>query len=299
MPASNRFRPILAIFSAAVLSACAPTKKFCPQDYSVDFSEALKFAMLADQAYAPDSVVAKECGRDSCFFFTGPASGARAFVRVDDSAKVQWIAFRGTKTFSDVKLDADYTQTEDSILGIRLHRGFATAARDLYPLMRPHLSSIHRTRLTGHSLGGAIAVITGLYLRAEGFKVDVETFGQPKVTNAAGARKADSLNLVRFLNGRDLVTQVPPLSYQPGKLGSYEHFGREVALMDGKGYECLNEHYRKRYDPTSWWDQLQEQALRDHGIALYVQKLKELAPPVPGLSVHKEAVPKQAGTPQE
>ncbi|MDB5104483.1 MAG: Triacylglycerol lipase [Fibrobacteres bacterium] len=268
------------------LSACAPAKKFCPQGYTIDFAESLRFAMLADQAYSPDTVVAKECGRDSCFFFRGPVSDARAFVRVDDSAKIQWIAFRGTKSFTDIKLDADYTQAEDSILHMRLHRGFAAAARDLYPLIRPHLSSVYRTRLTGHSLGGAIAVVTGLYLRAEGFKVEVETFGQPKVTNAAGARHGDSLNLIRFLNGQDLVTQVPPLSYNPGKLGSYEHFGLEVALSegkDGKGYECLSEHYRKRYDPDSWWAQVQEQALKDHGIANYVEKLRALAPRDPAL----------------
>jgi hypothetical protein len=126
-------------------------------------------------------------------------------------------------------------------------------------------------------LGGAIAAITGLYLRAQGFSVEVQTFGQPKVTNEAGARRADSLVLVRFLNGQDLVTQVPPLSYHPGNLGTYEHFGREVALLDGK-YECLTEHYRKRYDPDAWWAQVQQDALHDHGIALYVEKLKALAP---------------------
>ncbi|HKP95502.1 MAG TPA: lipase family protein [Fibrobacteria bacterium] len=242
MHASRRLSA--SAFAALLLAACAPAKKFCPQDYAVDFSEALRYATLADQAYAPDTVVARECGWDSCFFFRGPASDARAFVRVDDSARIQWIAFRGTSSIAEIKLDADYTQTEDSVLHMRLHRGFAAAARDLYPLIRPHLSSSYRTRMTGHSLGGAIAVVSGLYLRQEGFDVEVETFGQPKVTNAAGALRADSLKLVRFLNGRDLVTQVPPLSFSPGKLGSYEHFGKEVALLDGNGYECLSEPYR-------------------------------------------------------
>ncbi len=278
MHASRPLPIALAALAAALLSACAPTKKFCPQDYSIDFAEALHFATLADLAYAPDTAIQTECGHDSCFIFTGPTTDARAFVQVNDSARVQWIAFRGTKTFTDVKLDADYTQTDDSILHIRLHRGFAAATRDLYPLIMPHLRPGYRTRVTGHSLGGAIAAITGLYLRAQGFSVQVETFGQPKVTNEAGARRADSLNLTRFLNGEDLVTQVPPLSYQPGNLGSYEHFGREVALLDGKSYECLTEHYRKRFDPDSWWAQAQEQALHDHGIALYIGKLKALVP---------------------
>jgi hypothetical protein len=276
---------------AGLLAACAPTKTFCPQDYSVDFAEALRFATLAELAYAPDSAVRTACGKDSCFLFTGPATGARAFLQVDDSAHVQWLAFRGTAVFSDVKLDADYTQMDDSILHIRLHRGFASAVKDLSPLYAPHLRPGYRTRIAGHSLGGAMAAIAGLYLRAQGFDVEVKTFGQPKVTNAAGAPRADSLDLVRFLNGRDLVTQVPPLSYQPGKLGSYEHFGREVALLEGKGYECLQEHYRKRFDPDSWWAQANEEAVRDHGIAKYLEKLKALVPAAVTAEAPVPAVP--------
>ncbi len=277
-----RFRHMLPA-AAILFAACAPAKKFCPADAPVDFAEALQYATLAERAYAPDSAVRTGCGRDSCFLFTGPATHARAFLEVDDSARVQWLAFRGTAAFSDVKLDADYTQSDDSILHIRLHRGFAKAVKDLSPLYAPHLRPGYRTRLTGHSLGGAMAAVAGLYLRAEGFDVRVETFGQPKVTNAAGARRADSLDLVRFLNGEDLVTQVPPLSYSPGKLGSYEHFGREVALLEGTagkppGYECLQEHYRKRYDPDAWWAQAQDEAVKDHGIAKYLEKLKALVP---------------------
>jgi hypothetical protein len=274
----NGFAGLAAAFIAFALAACAPTKKFCPTDYNVDFTEALHFAQMANLAYEPDSVVARECGRDSCFFVLGPVSAARAYIRVDDSAKVQWIAFRGTATFQDIKLDADYTQSDDSILHMRLHSGFAAAARDLHPLILPHLRAGYRTHLTGHSLGGAVAVVTALYLKAEGFDVDAQTFGQPKVTNAEGARKADSLHLVRFLNDQDLVTQVPPLSYQPGNLGSYEHFGREVLLKSGKGFECLTEPYRKRFDPDSWWNQVQVQALKDHPIAMYLEKLQQLAP---------------------
>ncbi|MEO6094547.1 MAG: hypothetical protein ABIW76_02335 [Fibrobacteria bacterium] len=65
--------------------------------------------------------------------------------------------------------------------------------------------------------------------------MEMETFGQPKVTNSAGDLRADSLVLIRFLNGQDLVTQVPPLSYRPGgDLGSYEHFGREEPFWMAK-----------------------------------------------------------------
>lgn len=272
--------PFLAAVSAlAFLCGCSHTRKvLCAPDYSIDFAQALKYAELAEMAYEPDSVITHSCGTDSCFYFQGRITGARAFLRVDDTAKVQWLAFRGTADLSDVRLDADYTQSEDSVLHMHLHKGFASASRDLYPAILPHLRRGYQTRIAGHSLGGAVAVITGLYLRKAGFAVECYTFGQPKLTNAAGARRADSLTLIRFLNGKDLVTLVPPLSYKPGNLGSYEHFGREVALLDGQGYECLQEHFQNRYDPASWWDHIQEQALKDHGLANYLAKLRVLVP---------------------
>ncbi len=273
-------------FSVAfLLVACAPTKKnFCSPDYTIDFSKALQFAELADMAYASDSAIDQSCGADSCFHFKGQATGARAFLRINDSTKIQWLAFRGTANLSDVKLDAEYTQNPDSVLHMHLHKGFSAATRDLYPELRSHLRQGYKTRIAGHSLGGAIAAITGLYLRQEGFAVEVYTFGQPKVTNIAGAARADSLNLIRFLNGQDMVTLVPPLSYKSGNLGSYAHFGKEVALMDDKNYECLQEHFQKRYDPDSWWNQVQEQALKDHGIANYLEKLRALVPTAQAMS---------------
>jgi triacylglycerol lipase len=276
---------LISALSIITMMGCAPAqKKFCEPDYSIDFNKGLQYAELAELAYASDSTIIRSCATDSCFYFKGPVTGARAFLRINDSTKIQWLAFRGTADIADVKLDAEYTQTEDSILHMHLHRGFATATRDLYPEIFSHLRPGYQTRIAGHSLGGAIAVITGLYLRHAGFAVEVYTFGQPKVTNIAGAARADSLMLIRFLNGRDLVTLVPPLSYKPGKLGSYAHFGKEVALMDGKNYECLQEHFQKRYDPEAYWNQLQKQALQDHGLANYLAKLRALVPNTQAMS---------------
>lgn len=262
--------PVLA------LCACAGHKTFCPQDYQVDFPEALRFAEKAALAYAPpDSVRREACGKDSCYFFKGETTATRSFLLIDDSARVQWIGFRGTASLSDVRLDADYTQREDSVLGMYLHRGFASAARDHYRLLLPKLKPGYPVYITGHSLGGAVAVITGLYLRKQGFAVKCYTFGQPKVTNGKGARIADSLDLVRFLNGKDLVALVPPLDWKPGaKLGGYEHFGREVALLPGTGFECLQKHFPKRNDPSAWWDNARREALEDHLLSGYLLKLK-------------------------
>jgi hypothetical protein len=73
------------------------------------------------------------------------------------------------------------------------------------------------------------------------------------------------------------VALVPPISWKPGKdLGTYTHFGREVALL-GDGFECLDTHFSKRLDPSSWWEHAQKQAVEDHGMDHYLSSLCRLA----------------------
>lgn len=268
---------VAAPFLSLGLIGCAPAKVLCPKDYQVDLMEAQGFAAKAGLAYEADSLIAEACGADSCFILSGGQTGARAFVQRDDSAKVQWIAFRGTASLDDIQLDAKYSQARDTSLRMTFHSGFASGAEDVLPGILPHLNPAYRTLITGHSLGGALAAIAALRLDAQGFKVKAITFGQPKVTNEAGAKRAAHVDLVRFIHGQDIVALVPPVDWRPGKdLGSYAHFGREIALND-QGFECLQEHYAKRFDPSSWWDQAQRKAVEDHSMAKYKARLVELA----------------------
>lgn len=266
----------LAALAALVLLACAPSKQLCPKDFPLDFSEALAFAGKAALAYEPDSAVRASCGSDSCFILGGPVTKARAFVQRDDAAKVQWVAIRGTASLDDIRLDADYAHARDTVLGMSLHHGFARTTDDLLPIILPLLNPGYRTLITGHSLGGAVAAITALHLQARGFTVKAITFGQPKVTNEAGAKRV-KLDLVRFIQGQDIVALVPPVDWVPGsKAGTYAHFGREVAISGGS-YECLDRHFARRYDPSSWWAQSQRQAVADHAMDRYIARLGELA----------------------
>lgn len=280
------------IFAATFLSACsmfAPKKVMCPAEYRIDFVEAVNFAQKAAAAYAPDSAIQALVGRseidaedgesakmDSVFIVIGAKTGTRGFVLRQDADSVQWIAFRGTQTLDDIRTDADYVQARDTVLNLALHRGFMKATDDLLPAMMPHLNAGYRTYVTGHSLGGAMAAIAGLELQAQGFKVKAVTFGQPKVTHEAGAKRA-KLDLLRFIHKQDLVALVPPLDWSPGReRATYAHFGREVALRDSD-FECLQEHFPKRYDPDEWFKQVHISALSDHSMQHYLSRLGELA----------------------
>ena len=258
------------------LMACAPTKRFCPSDTRIDFSETLALARKSELAYLSDSLVQAACASDSSFIIIGPRTGARAFVQRNDSTRTQWVAFRGTQTLGDVKLDARYTHHRDTVLGIYLHQGFASAADELLPALLPHLRPDYETILTGHSLGGAVAAVMTLHLESLGYTVRAQTFGQPKVTNIEGARMHASINLTRFVNGRDPVPLVPPVDWKPGGGGgSFAHFGREILLEDST-FECLSRHYVRNLDPGEWEGQAQTEAALDHLLANYLLRLNQL-----------------------
>lgn len=68
----------------------------------------------------------------------------------------------------------------------------------------------------GHSLGGALALLEGLYLRlnlAPNVSVITRTFGQPRVGDAIFAEFVDEklTDLARVTNKRDFVPTLPPL----------------------------------------------------------------------------------------
>jgi hypothetical protein len=67
--------------------------------------------------------------------------------------------------------------------------------------------------ITGHSLGGALAVIAAARLKTKGFAPRVYTFGQPAVGLGDFAERFGielPQRLWRFVNQSDIVTRVPP-----------------------------------------------------------------------------------------
>ncbi len=99
--------------------------------------------------------------------------------------------------------------------------------------------------LTGHSLGGAVATITGQRLIDFGFDPDrlqVITFGAPAVGNKAFKQMyGDRLDLIRVTNSEDPV----PLTLQ-AVLRNYRQFGNEVRFRIPKTFNNMN-HFMNLY----------------------------------------------------
>ena len=130
----------------------------------VNFPEILAYAERAAVAYGSDDEIRKKFG-EGTFIAMLPELDVKIFIETDPATKVQWIAVRGTDNLENVKTDVEYNEDRDAILGIYLHRGFQRSAMAAYAVVKPRLRRDYSLRVTGHSLGGAVAVTRGFVRR--------------------------------------------------------------------------------------------------------------------------------------
>jgi hypothetical protein len=278
-----------AFFALAMvnLASCGTTPPPPPTPPApLDFAQALRYAQRASLAYEQDAAIQQQSGPGVRVSVSAPlSSGIKAYVEQDDAEHVQWIVVRGTSNLINIRLDVDYNKVVDSRLQIPLHKGFADSALQVYQFAKPLLRSDYETRVTGHSLGGAAAVVVLMLLKEDGFKLgQAITFGQPKVTNRDGAQKYRSLPLLRFVNDKDPVPLLPPFElFAVLDEGPFQHFGAEVVLEDGPNYRYLSEHQAQRRSVLSFWKNLKNLSLQDvpeHFIATYLTRIKQKLPTV-------------------
>jgi predicted lipase len=100
--------------------------------------------------------------------------------------------------------------------------------------------------ITGHSLGAAVATITGAYFHSVRLNCDIYTYGSPRVGNAAFANYASSTShgsIYRITHLNDPVPQLPP-GGSLAWLTNYYHTTPEYWLSDGSydtvDYNCGN-----------------------------------------------------------
>ncbi|MBD5771730.1 lipase family protein [Marinomonas colpomeniae] len=202
------------------------------------------------------------------------------------SNDAQTVGVRGTANLTNAMLDLDVALQLDTQLNIKLHNGFSSSAKAVYRDIKPYLVADKPIHLTGHSLGGAIAVVLAMYLQQDGFDVtQVITFGQPKVTNVAGAAKFTELPLIRVVTPNDIVPLVPPLSpLQIKELDIYWHMGVEVILM-GNGEYAETSGVKSALRATKFTTSIpSEKNLNAHKMTTYmtlISKLKESSLEVP------------------
>ena len=91
------------------------------------------------------------------------------------------ISIRGTDNAKNVLTALDASPFKDRKLGVQVHRGFRDASEKLKNDIIENVPLEENIILTGHSLGGAIAQILGVWFEDDAYEVQIYTFGSPSV----------------------------------------------------------------------------------------------------------------------
>jgi hypothetical protein len=159
-------------------------------------------------------------------------------VRVDvpDLTVVAW---RGTvpTSLDDWLRDVDAVPTWHPQLGI-CHRGFLTGAEALMPAILADTAG-DTLVMTGHSLGGALAIAgTGLAVAAGRSPAGLVTFGAPRVGFHTLRTLLDRVPIRQYRNASDPVPDVPPF---------YEHVAELIEIGE-PDFGGIHDHAVALYD---------------------------------------------------
>jgi predicted lipase len=205
----------------------------CAMKYSLSGQTILNDARLAAITYQTDEEIRQFCADNGYNnLVIGKLKQFKVKYFTVNTNDVQYIVVRGTSNFANVKSDILAMPVYDALSQIFLHKGFRDAALGIFQNLEnayPKVQPAKKTVVVGHSLGGAIANIIGIYLYQNNFCLDrIITFGQPKITNKKGLASYADLPLFRIVGAGDVITCVPPAT----SLFTYAHGGLKIKVDD-------------------------------------------------------------------
>ncbi|KIY53282.1 alpha/beta-hydrolase [Fistulina hepatica ATCC 64428] len=216
------------------------------------------YTYYASAAYCtPSETFAWDCGTNckANSDFDPIASGGDGtdiqywYVGYDPDLDTVIVAHQGTDSILALLTDAEILLEELSqslfpgiSTSVKVHTGFkndqAKTAATILSYVESGMSTYGTSTVTvvGHSLGGALALLDGVYLDMQLSDVDVRviTYGQPRVGNQEFADYVDEhVNRTHINNKEDYIPILPGLS-----LG-YRHASGEIHIQDsGEWIAC-------------------------------------------------------------
>lgn len=171
---------------------------------------------------------------------------------VKQESGISIIVIRGTANTSNMLSDIDVRLVDDTRTGIKLHKGFRDAAITVMQIIDNTKTLEHTVHVTGHSLGGAVAQIIGMWLHKRGKNVQIYSYGSPKVSNQVlpGGQPTHW----RVVRRSDPIPFSPPWPYR--------HTGLFIDSQD------------LDWGPDNDNGLISETDSLDHAIAKYVETLK-------------------------
>lgn len=220
-------------------------------DKKVKWSDLRWYADLAAKVYKSRDKIQAAYENDFKIY-VNEINEIRYIVLTNESSKSHYVSIRGTANSHNAMQDINFFKDKSKRLGIYLHTGFHRTAEIIADDLLSRLKEDYKVCVTGHSLGGAVAVIVSWYLDHANFNVgECVTFGQPKVTDSHGNRAMrDKIKLTRVVNETDVVPLVPPAGTHRHR---YAHIGTMVKLLDDGKYCHLQEPDSLNFGVNSFW----------------------------------------------
>ena len=225
-----------------------------------------------------------------------------------DSPELIVVSFRGTEEDNPIDWITDFTaslQLDELSLPFwrrNVHKGFEKSVTILTPWLEKRISDLYRRYpdassipvfLTGHSMGGALAVMVMTNWLERNQKVPprlrlnlkaVYTFGAPRIGSLDYARYflnltvKEPVGLYRIVNRRDIVTKAPCIQYN--------HFGTHVQLLSdlqgnfpAQNVSILINPRSEEFNHCGWGTQITDnlnnidQYTKDHALESYYSVL--------------------------
>jgi len=167
------------------------------------------------------------------FNLLSSVNGTNATCFVAHSERYAVLAFRGMEVLSQRDIqDINLTSRASG----SVHYGFSSAYADISMIVEKSLADIKGLPIyiTGHSIGGAIAIIAAQQLESifEDQVAACYTFGCPRVGQMAYAESIKSA-VYRVVNAGDIVTSLPFMSMGYVHVGDVRYLAQDGSLYRG------------------------------------------------------------------
>lgn len=266
-------RTITALLLSLALAGCAFTT---PANFGVlaskisrhkvDFSTLIAAAKRVQAAHLTEAEIRKAYPH-TIVVADVPTVGMRYYITRQSTDSTQHVSLPGSDNLKDWLEDFEAYESYDARAGIHLHRGFEIAAEAVYANLKPHLNPKYKVQISGHSLGGAVAVILSIYLKNDGYDLArTITFGQPRITTAQGVARYGDMALLRVVDVNDPVPMTP--------VAPFEHFGAELILLDGNKYVFLQSASASTLSEGELARTLKHISVDEHELGKYLSRLE-------------------------
>lgn len=218
-----------------------------------------RLAHAAADAYEPP---------DGTLKLTDTFGQCRGFMKMYDAPEIY---ISGTNSRKDFLIDGNFLQVKTLTDG-RIHEGFLREFESIQADVFDFVLSQHKktVRISGHSLGGAIATLLAIEFAKDGFQVELVTLGCPRVGDCEFVETYERCNIdhVRIVHADDIVPRLPKLKYR--HVCDPLHIDSEGKII-GKVRGFF--HWMWFIDEILFAD-LDGQSIDDHGVINYLIALE-------------------------